>query len=103
MYEEEDFYQFTEQYVTLFKDGKELGSGFLCYTIMCNEWSKEYEDHEREIDDCYYVLNGKVIEPHVDFDEDHTEWGEEKELSYSNDRDEIYNLYQDTYKEFESK
>ncbi|MGY8939731.1 MAG: toxin-antitoxin system YwqK family antitoxin, partial [Flavobacteriales bacterium] len=30
----DDFYQLTEQNITIYKDGKEIGSGFLCFSIF---------------------------------------------------------------------
>ena len=99
-YEGEDFYQLTKQYVTIYKDGKEIGSGFLCYSIFENYWDEDIEDHERQEEERLFVLDGKEIVEDEDFDYDETEWGEERELSHSNDLTEITKQYQEIQKDF---
>ena len=92
----DDFYQLTEQNITIYKDGKEIGSGFLCFSIFENNWEEEFGDYDREEVDSFIVLNGKELD---DYDYDDTEWGEEREISNSTDLNEITKQFEEIRKE----
>jgi len=92
----DDFYQLTEQNITIYKDGKEIGSGFLCFSIFENNWEEEFGDYDREEVDSFIVLNGKELD---DDDYDDTEWGEEREISNSTDLNEITKQFEEIRKE----
>ena len=94
--EQQDFWQVTKQYVVLFKDGVEIASGFICFSIFENQWEEEYEDHQREEDDSIMIYNGKEI---TDYDYDETTWDEERELFCSEDYDEVLDYYKDLIKD----
>ena len=66
-YEGETFYQLTEQNVIIYKDGKEIGCGFLCISIFENSWDEDLKDHERQEEDRFFILDGKQISE-FDFD-----------------------------------
>ena len=93
-----DFYQLTEQNITIYKDGKEIGSGFLCFSIFENNWEEEFGDYDREEVDSFIVLNGKELDDD-DYDYDDTEWGEEREISNSTDLNEITKQFEEIRKE----
>tara|TARA_B110000211_G_C13789374_1_gene425491 strand:+ start:113 stop:418 length:306 start_codon:yes stop_codon:yes gene_type:complete len=95
--EEDDFYELTEQYVVLYKDGKELGSGRLCISIFENLWNEDDEDHTRQEYDSFMVLNGKLMIRNVDYDDDDTVWDEEREHSVG-DIDEIQEIFDELKK-----
>lgn len=97
-YEGETFYQLTEQYVIIYKDGKEVGSGFLCFSIFENYWDEDLKDHERQEEDHFFILDGKQISE-FDFDYDDTVWDEEREISHSNDLTEITKQFEEIRKE----
>ena len=88
--EEKDFWQVTKQNVTLFKDGVEIASGFICYSIFENYWDEEDEYHQRQEDDSIMIYNGKQI---IDYDYDDTHWDEERELFESDDDSEVQDYY----------
>ena len=94
----DDFYQLTEQNITIYKDGKEIGSGFLCFSIFENNWEEEFGDYDREEVDSFIVLNGKELDDD-DYDYDDTEWGEEREISNSTDLNEITKQFEEIRKE----
>ena len=100
MYEGEDFYQLTEQNVTIYKDGKEIGCGFLCFSIFENYWEEELEVHQRQEEDYFFVLDGKEIIADEDFDYFDTVWGEEREISHSTDLTEITKQYEEILNEY---
>lgn len=95
--EGEDFYELTEQYVVLYKDGIELGSGRLCISIFENIWDEDDEYHIRQEYDSFMVLNGKLMIPNVDYDDDDTVWDEEREHSVG-DIDEIEEIFDELKK-----
>lgn len=47
-YYEEDLYQITNSYVTLYKDGKEIAYGRMGYSLWECQWIEEEECHQRE-------------------------------------------------------
>ena len=72
--EEEPFWEVTETYVTLHKEGEEVAEG-IAWDIYINQWNEEVDDFERESDHGEIILvNDKEF---ADYDE--IEWGEEKE------------------------
>ena len=72
--EEEPFWEVTETYVTLYKDGKEVAEG-IAWDIYVNNWIEEVDDFQRESDHGEIILvDDKEFE-----DYDDIEWGEEKE------------------------
>lgn len=98
MFEGEDFYQLCEQNIVLYKNGKEIGRGFICYTVWQNIWEEEYDDHQRDEYDSFIVLNNKIISED-DYDYNDTVWDEERELNYSTDIDEILTVFEVIKKE----
>ena len=83
-YYEEDLYQITNSYVTLYKDGKEIAYGRMGYSLWECQWIEEEECHQREGEDEIVVWwdvdryeNGKVAVRDEDYDK--IEWGEERE------------------------
>ena len=95
--EEEEFYELTEQYVVLYKDGKELGRGRLCISIYENIRFEDDEEHTRQEYDSFIYLNGKLMIPNVDYDDDDTVWDEEREHSVG-DIDEIEKIFDELKK-----
>ena len=93
-YEGETFYQLTKQKVIIYKDGKEIGTGFFCISIFENYWDEDLKDHVRQEDDRFFILNGKILTEGVDFDYEDTVWDDEREISHSNDLTEITQQYE---------
>ena len=71
--EPEPFWEVTETYVTLYKEGEKVGEG-ISWEIYINEWIEEVDDFQRESDDQEIIL---VDDNGPGFYE--IEWGEEKE------------------------
>ena len=73
--EEEPFWEVTEQYVTLYKEGKEVAEG-IAWDIFINQWIEEVDDFQRESDHGEIIL----VDDKEFTDYDEIDWGEENEF-----------------------
>ena len=84
---EQDTWEITKQYVTLYKDDVEVASGFICYSIYINT-----SEGDREEEASVMIYNGKEFN---DYDHDKTQWDEEREIYRSKDYDELISYYKE--------
>lgn len=89
-----NFYQLTEQNITLYKNDQLLGEG-KCYGIFENWWSEEVEDFERGEDKFFIVVNNKILVEGKDYKYDDIVWGEDNEILESEDKSKIEKMYND--------
>ena len=89
-----NFYQLTEQNITLYKNDQLLGDG-KCYGIFENWWSEEVEDFERGEDKFFIIVNNKILVEGKDYKYDDIVWGEDNEILKSEDKSKIEKMYND--------
>ena len=73
--EPEPFWEVTETYVTLYKEGEEVAEG-IAWDIFINQWIEEVDDFQRESDHGEIIL----VDDKEFTDYDEIEWGEENEF-----------------------
>ena len=73
--ENEPFWEVTETFVTLYKEGKEIAEG-IAWDIFVNQWIEEAEDFQRESDHGEIIL----VDDKEFTDYDEIIWGEENEF-----------------------
>ncbi len=71
----EPFWEVTETFVTLYKEGKEIAEG-IAWDIFINQWIEEAEDFQRESDHGEIIL----VDDKEFTDYDEIIWGEENEF-----------------------
>ena len=94
---QKDFYQLTEQQVSVYKDDKHIGNG-LCFGIFENFW--EDDDYERAEDEYFIVVDNKILVEGKDYEYDDVVWGSEYEMSKSEDLTKIKKMYDDMKNEY---
>ena len=98
MEEEVDYWQITNEYVTLYKNGSEIAYGRLSFSLWNIQWYEDCEDHQRECDDNFIILDGKELIEGEDYDK--IEWGEEREEMLSEDSEEVLKYFEDLKSSF---
>ena len=98
--EGEDFFDVTETYVVVMKDGKTIAEGRIHYEVFENIWEEEMEMHDRQNHDDALIINGKRYQSGELSEEDgyEIEWGDERELNTYDTYDEADSAFEDYVK-----
>ena len=95
-----EFYEIIETNVIIRKDGNEVGRGFLRVTYYRNFWQEEYNSHQREAEDWFWVLNGEELDEDDQFNYDETSWGEMRHIVWPTlDEDEVERQFKELKKD----
>tara|TARA_X000000950_G_C13412204_1_gene456562 strand:+ start:75 stop:401 length:327 start_codon:yes stop_codon:yes gene_type:complete len=98
--EGEDFFDVTETYVVVMKDGKTIAEGRIHYEVFENIWEEEMEMHDRQGQDNALIIKGKRYQSAELSEEDgyEIEWGDERELETFKTYDEADSAFENYVK-----